>query len=139
MGIGWFLQQIDDISAIKIFHVNCETALINVLDSAFPKARTAICIRHTDKAVMAKVREILPKKLRAAAATQNLDPRLCGGGIGQETDQVRQLWQSVADAVTEDYMHNLEEFWAAVPSELFKYFDRQWIPHAQQFVACWMD
>ena len=67
--INWFLHEIDDldISAIKVILVDCEIALNNVLDSAFPKVRHAICIWHINKTVIANIREILPRKLRAAA------------------------------------------------------------------------
>ena len=67
--MDWFLHQIDDldISTIKAILVDCEIALINVLDFTFPRACTAICIWHINQAVMAKIREILPRKLRAAA------------------------------------------------------------------------
>ena len=61
---------------------------------------------------MAKIKEILPKELRPAAAAQNFD--LCEGEIGQKIDQLCQPRQSVVDAVTEEnYTSNLEDLQAA--------------------------
>jgi len=115
-------------------------ALINALDAVLPATtHTLICIWHINKAVMGKMRELIPAKLRAEAAKENRELGECE--ISREIDRIHALWQAVVGAKSkDDYEACLDELRSSTaPPELIRYLNRQWIPHSERFVSYWAD
>jgi hypothetical protein len=119
----WALKLFSRIVSPDVIVTDRELALMNTINTVYPKSQNLLCIWHVNKNILAQIKK--------------------QGCCRERCDNIMKEWNEIGQSKTCDMFNNkwleFEEKRTSSSSEIVAYIERTWIVHKEKIARCWTD